>query len=426
MSWSMPFLSHDESLPAACLPVGRAGRGEGKGIWYIHAKQEVFRYGKSMRRSVFLFSLTFLLLSCSDARSVDSEATPEMGQGFRGEVSSVLSVEPETVSSERAAFRTALEQWGRARGGKRELYEKHIDVIGANGILEAIEGLWPKCHSEAHDLGKIIYAQVEDIGLGLQICRDGCYSGCMHGVLMEAFTAAVDPNDPEGHIDPAKLTELMNTTCFKTNAMTDSYSPGDCAHGVGHALMVLWDYEVPEAVRSCAAFASDAMDYYCATGAYMEYVNTRDREDVEKGRSLLYPCDRYNFPAACARYKMVHVVPRLIKSGESVRDLQEMCAVLKGEYRLGCFHGLGNAFLSPLVKGQIGLAHVCSGGDADDQEVCIEGALERMAKYHPERARAVCRAVSGRFRDLCEQARKQEMYNMEKDFQLYVGDHSGD
>ena len=54
------------------------------------------------------------------------------------------------------------------------------------------------------------------------------------------------------------------------------YSPGDCAHGVGHALMWLADYDVQPALDACKLFVEPPLAYYCATGAYMEYVTERD------------------------------------------------------------------------------------------------------------------------------------------------------
>ena len=85
----------------------------------------------------------------------------EMGGGSSFQASDQLFVEPKTIQRERGDFIKRLRLTGRNR---RPLYEKYINVIGANGILDGIERLWPKCHSEAHDLGKVILARVRNIG----------------------------------------------------------------------------------------------------------------------------------------------------------------------------------------------------------------------------------------------------------------------
>src|SRR3989344_3897943 len=318
-----------------------------------------------MRIPLILLTVS-LLTGCSGGfEDIDPENL-EMGSSAKFAQATELYVDLGEKREERAAFTEILKDSGNTSHGKRELYEQYIDELGANGILDSIEEVWPKCHSEGHDVGRIIFDRVEDIGLGLRVCADGCYSGCMHGVLMEAFTGLEDPNDPEGHIEPEKLVSLMDTICYKTDTMQSSYSEGDCAHGIGHALMVLADYDIPTSMEYCDSFDSTAMDYYCATGAYMEYVNTHDPADA-KEKSLLYPCDVDPYPAACARYKMVHVVRRHYQTKGKLSELVAVCENLKGHYRLGCFPGLGNGHLSPLVGGEMQPAGQCLYGIVQHQ-----------------------------------------------------------
>jgi hypothetical protein len=212
----------------------------------------------------------------------------------------------------------------------------------------------------------------------------------------------------------------MDEICTKNSTMLSAYSPGDCAHAVGHALMVLADYRVTPAIQYCDEFSTDHMRYYCATGAYMEYVTERDAEDVKAGRRALYPCDVGEYPAACARYKMVHVTQRLVKKKSDVPGFMRSCEQLTGKYRLGCYHGAGNAFMGIIVQKQLTIDDVCTATDADARYVCIEGVIERMAKYHPSMAVETCRTLSGTDRETCDAAAKHGMYNMEKDIQLYV------
>jgi hypothetical protein len=213
----------------------------------------------------------------------------------------------------------------------------------------------------------------------------------------------------------------MNDTCYRNAVMTASYSPGDCAHGVGHALMVVTRYDIPASVKACAGFDDRAMVYYCATGAYMEYVTERDEADA-KIRSLFYPCDTYEYPAACARYKMVHVVERHYEAGKRIDDLARQCEKLVGKFRLGCFHGLGNAHMWLIASGETTLRNVCNRPDGNERFMCIEGAMERMAKFHERRAREVCEEIESKDRQICFTAVQHKMYNIKKDFTLYLGE----
>jgi hypothetical protein len=330
--------------------------------------------------------------------------------------SNPLFVDPQKVHKQRGTF---LQEAVRAGRDKRPLYEKYLPIIGANGLLEGIQTLWPTCHSEAHDLGKVIFSRVRDIGKSLRICRDGCYSGCMHGILMEALKDVGRPTPH--HLDLAVLRPAIKDLCEKNPAMASTYSPGDCAHGVGHALMFLAAYEIPQAIKACAEFGQAAMDYYCTTGAYMEYVTERDTEDAAAGKHFFYPCDTYDYPAACARYKMVHVLRRHYLAGKSPETLRDQCKALTGNLRLGCFHGLGNAHMPLIAGGKISIRRVCLGLSKVEEFVCIEGAVERLAKYKEPRAIQVCQELEGKNKATCLAAVAQKMYDMQKDLTLYLG-----
>lgn len=333
-----------------------------------------------------------------------------------GNGNSQLFVDPQRVQRERAEFVTRLRDAGPHR---RALFEGYIDMIGANGILDGIEQLWPGCHEQAHDLGRLVHRRVHDIATSLRVCADRCNSGCMHGVLMAAFgeTPEADQRQPP---EPSNLKSMMHDVCYRHPEMIASYSRGDCAHGVGHALMFLMGYDVGRAIGACNQFREPAMRYYCATGAYMEYVVERDPEDA-KYRSLFYPCDTFEYPAACGRYKVGYVAGRHYGAARTPAALVNECEKLSGKFRRACFHGVGNAHMSVIAGGKISLSEVClRAGNKDEQFVCIEGAIERMAKYHEPRARQVCDELLGSDRGTCFGAVKNGMYSMTKDLSLYL------
>jgi hypothetical protein len=360
--------------------------------------------------------LLLILTSCGATGNIVID-DHEMGEAS-SEVSELLYVDPEKVVEKQSEFVAKLRTVGK---DKRSLFEEYVDVIGANGILDGIEKLWPKCHSEAHDIGKVIYAELKDIGQGLSVCADRCYSGCMHGVLMDAFSAYHDTDDAEGHVDVEKLKPAMNDLCFKNEQMSSSYSPGDCAHGLGHALMFLSGYDIREAIDGCNMFEEPHMIYYCATGAYMEYVTENDKEDAET-KSLMYPCDAFDYPSACSRYKLVHVLNRHYKAKGQLSEIIEECEKLNGKFRLGCFHGLGNGHMPVIASGRMKISDVCLTGSEDEKFVCIEGSIERMAKYHKEFALKACETLEGKYKDICLKAVDQGMYNMDKDLSVYMAE----
>jgi hypothetical protein len=327
-----------------------------------------------------------------------------------------LFVDPRGTDKQRMEFIQTLSHVGK---NNRQLVETSLPVIGVNGVLDGIKNLWPKCHSEAHDLGKAIFARLRDISLGLRVCADECNSGCMHGVLMEAFTT-IGKASPH-HLDLTILGPALKELCQNNSVMTVSYSPGDCAHGVGHALMNTAGYVISEALRACHENENKAMEYYCATGAYMEYVTERDKQDAST-RSVLYPCDQYLYPAACARYKMVHVVRRYYQGGKSTEELRTLCSSFTEPLRRGCFHGLGNAHMPIIAVGKIGIQSVCLGLSPVEEYVCIDGAIERMAKFYPLNAARVCEQLDNKNKAICIDAVSRKMYDMRKDLSMYIAE----
>jgi len=294
---------------------------------------------------------------------------------------------------------------------KRALYEEYLDVIGANDILKGIDKIYSGCHSQAHDAGKVIFANVKDISTALRICGDACYTGCMHGVLMEAFKGA--QGDEEGHIDTEKLKSMLKDICSKNEEMQESYGPGECAHGVGHALMFLNGYNIRNALNTCADFDDKKMEYYCTDGGYMEYDVVREADDVDKG--LWYPCDTFDYPATCMRTKVGLVGKRLDKAG---LDLVKECEKLDGKVRLGCFHGIGTSHAKIFVLGKLHIKDVCI-GTKNEELACIEGAAEFIGKYFEDSVENVCGELDD-LKEVCLAAGKHKLYSLEKDLTLYL------
>ncbi len=315
----------------------------------------------------------------------------------------------------------------------RALYETFLPRIGANGLRESIQAVYPTCHDEAHDLGKLIFARLRDVGASLESCADACASGCMHGVLMALFTDSASAGASEyqhsaqrtgsehqhaAQVTSADVAAMIPTFCGNP-ALARMYSPGDCAHGVGHAAMFLSKYDIPAGIALCERFPIHALRYYCATGAYMEYrISPRSRSDYPI-HGALHPCDKALYPAACFRYVMTNTIRWHYAKRGTLEMLERECEGLSEKYRLGCFHGIGNAHVSRIARGAITLVEVCGSGSRNDQTACVEGAMERLGKFTPAVAVERCESLTDWRRGVCQAAVTRKMYDMEKSFALY-------
>src|SRR5262249_21875335 len=211
-----------------------------------------------------------------------------------------------------------------------------------------------------------------------------------------------------GNSTLAGIRAQMNTFC-EHGEMARLHKPGNCAHALGHAFMLVTRGDVRQSVDACLGFTHEAMQYYCATGVYMDKFMT----DPPAAPSSAWrsPCDKETlFPAACYRYKAVELLDRF----GSAQQLTRQCLQLEAWQRRGCFHGLGHAMAAEVFTDPAQLAPLCGHGRQSDRIVCIEGAIEKLAEYDKDRARAACASLDDTLQPVCERAVTEKMYSLTK------------
>lgn len=292
------------------------------------------------------------------------------------------------------------------------VFARYLPLLGAPALLDFLELSYPYCHAQAHDLGVALFEQRRNLAEALGECGTRCTSGCMHGVITGALG-----DDP-----PAAIMATMDRLCAEA-PLAGSYRPGNCAHGLGHALMLAAEHDLGRALDGCDRFADAGMAYYCATGVFMEYKMDRQVKS-EQGQaaprpSLHYPCDTFTkYPAACYRYMLRPIRDSL---GADRNRLKAECSALPDRRRLGCFHGLGATYTKAVGKRPALLPDLCDQRNADEQRVCVEGVIEKLADYDEARARAACATLTGAAAAVCTEAAEGKMYRLVKpSMPLYV------
>jgi hypothetical protein len=153
----------------------------------------------------------------------------------------------------------------------RELLGRWLPILGADGLLDALEARNSFCHTEGHDLGAEILVRVKNLGAALAACGSRCTTGCTHGVLKQAFLGG--GGSPFKHATLADVRPRIREICARDGAAAE-VEPGNCAHGVGHALLVVTGGDLGGGLGHCGAFSPRPLAYYCASGVFMEYVTT--------------------------------------------------------------------------------------------------------------------------------------------------------
>ncbi|NIP29691.1 MAG: hypothetical protein GTO02_05300 [Candidatus Dadabacteria bacterium] len=376
---------------------------------------------------LFLF---ILLVSCFNNND-DTELNSTDIESFRKDLERMQSEDSSDNSSWEKLdekLKQKVESDFKNSKSKREFFEKNYDLVGVAALIDFIEAKFPYCHSQAHDLGKTVFSKLLDFDKALLACGDGCTNGCMHGVIAEAFgderykDILKSVNGLCGEISTnfsvnkfEDVSKGMSEFC-DTGEMSNLHRKGNCAHAMGHAIMVLSENDLDKSMQTCRSFEDKGMGYYCATGAFMEYVdvliNSRKLKKLEEGQTEFYPCDVYDdYPAACYRY-MLKIVG--FRKGIEPIDMISECKKLDERSRRGCYHGLGANLSRKIAKDPYLINLVCLDGSKEDTIMCIEGAIEKLADYNEEHALKVCATLLGENRKLCEAAAYEKIYRPNK------------
>ena len=358
----------------------------------------------SATKKVIMGSIAALSLALGGAcgggdlqtESLDSDAL-EMGVQGPDVGASWEAAPPEL----RAAFAAEYQ----STHDERAVFAKYLPTLGAGAMLDHLELLNPRCHGAAHNLGKAIFTHTRDVGKALVLCGNRCTNACMHGAVGEAF----------GGMKYEEVTNRITEFC-REGEMARLHRPGNCSHGLGHAIMIITGHDIPKSLAACAKFTDPGMDYYCATGVFMEYRGMLwEREATGKlieRPSLHYPCDTYDrYPAACYRYFLRRIRDELDAGNDRLVD---ECMKLESPRRSGCFHGLGAMYSRAVADEPSLLPQLCLHGNAEDQVLCIEGVIEKLADFSEERAHTVCATLKGKNATVCEAGAREKMYRLNK------------
>lgn len=290
---------------------------------------------------------------------------------------------------------------------KRHVFAEYYDALTPVPMLVLLDRSFPQCHNEGHELGMVVYERVGELVEAINLCDHHCTGGCMHGVVLEAFSQ----NSFE------ELTADLDAFC-KRGAMANRYKPGNCAHSLGHALMMASGRDLAQSLNGCNLFELDAMRYYCATGAYMEYFNTIFRPDPAGG--FHGPCNEFDlYPAACYRYKTSEMAYLMDNNWDAAAA---ECDTLSHFHRLGCYHGLGHGVRQAVMDEAYTVGDICERGRHEDAQMCIEGLIEKWQDWNPAAALAACNSVSESLKPTCTAAANDGMYRLDKPtIGLYLG-----
>jgi hypothetical protein len=202
--------------------------------------------------------------------------TPSPGEG--GPTPGGLAEREWTPQAEPAE----IAQWAAegCRGGdataRQQCLEKALlSVIGPAGVDKAMAALGVLAgadadvqregHVFAHGIGIAAYRDAATVSQTFAKCTADFQSGCYHGVIQAYFA---DRQGGAGGVTAEKL----NALCAAYRTPDQRWVHFQCAHGMGHGLMAVYDHHLLRSLDACDMLSDAREAAGCYGGAFMENV----------------------------------------------------------------------------------------------------------------------------------------------------------
>jgi hypothetical protein len=264
------------------------------------------------------------------------------------------------------------------------------------------------CHQLTHVIGRAAAELYGDIPTTYGYGDDLCTAGYYHGA-MEAFVAKIGAD---------KLLDEANTLCADLGEhQKHSFYHYDCAHGLGHGFMGVYENDLFESLRACDALTDGWEKDPCYAGVFMQNVMAEDDPSHPskhlKADRPLHPCidvqARYKTP--CYRIQTSYA---LRTQGYDFAKVFELCATeAEDGFRPACYQGLGGyASMQSIQQNTTDVAQngtigtLCMlGEDYEARSNCVVGAAKQfILHYHGDmQAKALCESFDADLRAVCLQ-----------------------
>lgn len=321
----------------------------------------------------------------------------------------------------------AVARCGRLSGPrKQECYDAELlGVLHAQGVrpaMEALDGVVARdrdakrsAHVYAHGIGIAAYGGPDSVGAVFARCTPEHQSGCYHGVVQAYF---VDARRSGGEVGAATANALCRDYRAEEGRPGDRWLQFQCAHGMGHGLVMFHGHDLPAALAGCDLLESPFERETCYQGAFMEnLVNAivphhpasalahgsdaaaahgggHDAHGAHAGHGagvapassfraldpddLLYPCSAVAERYWSACYSM-QTSAILHHTGQDVARTAEVCGRVPLGMRTTCFMSLGRDISGMTTQDRAAARAKCAlVGGAADRAWCHVGVATNM------------------------------------------------
>jgi len=253
-----------------------------------------------------------------------------------------------------------------------------------------------RCHSIAHHLGEWAYGYTKNLEESFQYADPlSCGGGIYHGIFENYFSVL----NFEGVV-PDQV-EVKNL-CSKLEENFYSLDMTHCLHGLGHGLLLLYDYDVFNAVQRCEDFNTNQEQNSCANGVFMQ--NVLKNYETGEGRfdknDILFPCNEIitRFAPSCYIWQGAYILKQ--RDFEVYSSFRE-CDKIKQDFIKYCYYGIG-AELETDAAGKMELAlRYCQAGNLSYHKFCFRGMAMKTSFVYLDNGFGFCGLVPEQFKEDC-------------------------
>lgn len=267
-----------------------------------------------------------------------------------------------------------------------------LEIANKSGMPYTGEG-----HLAVHEIGFVAYKK---FGVNAILhCKDYYLYACYHGAIIEAAT-------DQGTDQIKKMTDVCKT-----------FAPRffQCVHAAGHAILAMWNYDLPQALLTCDGLYEQETQFpdtltSCHNGAFME--NLFGVHDATAGKTPkrlwlenddpFYPCSAFGekYQKGCWLNQGARIYQ--MQKGDFVKSAEICNSAETKNYQDWCFDNLARQ-IHPLTESSIDKVwSLCKELGQDRLEGCV--MINAVSYYSVGDRRLgidVCNTMTGHAKDVC-------------------------
>ncbi|MBI2327656.1 hypothetical protein HYU92_05060 [Candidatus Curtissbacteria bacterium] len=336
-----------------------------------------------MKKIIFLFFLLLTVIAISALTTLKPKsATPQVKSQQTQDVKELTEILSSNQETRLKGTRKLAERVG---------VEQALEIVQKSGLPYTGEG-----HLAVHQIG--FYAYKIYGKDAILHCKDYYLYACYHGAIIEAAT---DQGFP--------VIKEMTDRC---KSLSSRYF--QCMHAAGHSIMAIWNYHMPEALKTCDdlfeknQLIPDTLTS-CHNGVFMENLfgvhDWGTGQEIKRdwiGDDPYFPCDYFGqkYQKGCWLNQAARIYQ--MNKGD-LKKTGEVCNAIKNhQNRAWCMDNLARQ-IHPLTEGHVEKAYsLCEALPSQwYQECVIVNAVSYFSVGDPQTGIRVCNQFPNQGQPAC-------------------------